>query len=229
MDRDEEERVDIARILLSGRTLNSGIDALGTTVLMFAVKHGYYDFVDILLQDQSIDTNTTNSNGHTALWFAVDSQPAPLVPLKTDLPDGILGLLLHKGADPNIQCQKSGRSILAHAISSQRSAAIAALLKCDRLELSKGVLPDISDAQEKLGLTPLPYADQSKVQLATEGRSLSSSLHANNSINLSAGDTLEDILPELEIRTMKAACNRKRRLSGIEEDEMRGDKQIKVQ
>ncbi|KAL4945797.1 hypothetical protein BDV06DRAFT_229971 [Aspergillus oleicola] len=223
MDRDEEERVDIARILLSGRTLNSGIDALGTTVLMFAVKHGYYDFVDILLQDQSIDVNITDSNGHTALWFAVNSQPAPLVPLKTDLPDGILGLLLRKGADPNIQCQKSGRSILTHAISSQRSAAIAALLKCDRLELSKGVLPDITDAQEKLGLTPLRYADQCKVQLATEGRSLLSS------IDLSAGDTLEDILPELKIRTMKVACNRKRRVSVTEEDEIKGDKHIKVQ
>lgn len=214
MDRDEEERVEVARFLLSGRTLNSGIDALGTTVLMFAVKHGYYDFVDFLLQDESIDVNITNRNGQTALWFAVNSQPAPLVPLKTDLPHGIFGLLLRNGADPNIRCGKSGRSIWAHAISSRRSAALAAL------QLSKGALPGITDAQEKLA-----HAEQPKVQLATEGRSLSSSLRA--SLDLSAGDTL-DTLPEQEIRTMKAVYNRKRKLSVTEDDEMRGNQRIKV-
>lgn len=207
MDRDEKERVDIAKFLLSGRSLNSAIDALGTTVLMFAVKHGYYDFVDFLLQNESIDVNVTNDNGHTALWFAVHSQPAPLVPLKTDLPHGIFGLLLRNGADPNIQCRKSGRSIWAHAISSRRSAAIAAL------QLSKGVLPAITDAQEKLA-----YVDRSKVQLAS----------ASFSIDLSAGDTSEDTLPRLETGAMKAVYNRKRKLSVTEEDEMRGNKQIKV-
>ncbi|OJI98795.1 hypothetical protein ASPVEDRAFT_147980 [Aspergillus versicolor CBS 583.65] len=219
MDRDEKERVDIAEILLSGRTLNSGIDALGTTVLMMAVKHGYYDFVDTLLREKSIDINVTDRNGRTALWFAVDSHPAPLVPLKTDLPDGIIGLLLRKGADPNIQCQKTGKSVLAHARSSRRSAATAILLKCDRLELSKEILPDVTDAQEKLGLTPL------QAQLAAEGRSLSSSQRANFSIDLSAGDTL----PEPEIRTMKSARSHKRRLPVIDEGEKRRDKQIKVQ
>lgn len=63
-----------------------------------------------------------------------------------------------------------------------------------------------------------------QVQLAVEGRSLSSSQRANSNIGLSAGGTL----PEPEIR-MKAACSRKHRLSVIDEGKRRGDKQIKVQ
>lgn len=59
------------------------------------------------------------------------------------------------------------------------------------------------------------------------GRSLSSGLRANFSIDLSAGDTLVT-LPEQEIRMIKATCNRKRRLSVTEEDEMRVNKKIRV-
>ncbi|KAL4889445.1 hypothetical protein BDV59DRAFT_210363 [Aspergillus ambiguus] len=191
LDRDEKQRVEIAKVLLSGRTLNSAINACGTTILMFGIINGYYDFVDTLLQDQSIDVNAIDGNGRTALWLAVGSQPANLVPLKTDLSDGILGLLLRKGADPNIPCLKTRRSVLAHAISSKRSAAVNALLK-------------------------------------SEGRRVSSSPRANSSIDLSAGDTLEDCLPGLENRAMDNACNRRRRLSVIEKHDTRGAKRVKI-
>ncbi|KAF7125986.1 hypothetical protein CNMCM5793_002345 [Aspergillus hiratsukae] len=206
--REQEDRMAIVKILLKSRnlTLNAGLGQKKRTTLMRAVSLGYYDFVERLLEEPLIDVNIRDADGYTALWIAVTAYPAPLVPLQSH--HGLVGLMLRRGADPNMRYQNK-RTVLTHAVTMGQVDAVAALLECDRLELqsekdpihitSASGYPEIIrllhsamldkgasdiDARDEHGLTPLHRA------------SLSSSKHAGvvarTLLNLGADPNISD-------------------------------------
>ncbi|KAJ0421200.1 hypothetical protein BJY00DRAFT_282768 [Aspergillus carlsbadensis] len=135
---EEEDRVEIVERILNkdGRTLDNKIDQEGTTVLMHAVKNGYYNFVAMLLAKCSPDVNIQDNYGLTALWLAAGANPAHNIPVNTALRGGVVGLLLERNTDPNMRCSFSGNTALSNAIQRGSIESIFALLECDRLEIS---------------------------------------------------------------------------------------------
>ncbi|GAB1208480.1 hypothetical protein APSETT445_007230 [Aspergillus pseudonomiae] len=154
---EQEGRQRIVEGLLETGKIN--IDArLGTrsrTVLMLAVGHGHYDFVNVFLSHKSIDVDTQDSNGFTALLFALYAEEGVTIHMidrgaeYAHIPPyeflneiryeryrcpGLVKLLLRKGANPNMR-DNAGNSILTWAIRLGALDAVQTLLKCERLDL----------------------------------------------------------------------------------------------
>ncbi|KAL3484394.1 ankyrin repeat-containing domain protein [Aspergillus germanicus] len=243
-DGEETGRVEIARLIQSrrGLTLNDGIDHEGTTVLMFAVKHGYCDFVEMLLRDTSVDVDARDVHGRTALWFAVEECRAELVAVKSFLEDGLVGLLLRHGADPNVRYQMSGKTLLSHAMETNNPAAVAALLRrgksqvpvekelvndtisndqpgvldvADCVLLSRG-LSDVSDTGKNHRL----------VESASQWEAKERSESLDSGIDLAEkSDTPSAIL---RVRTIEFVPKLKRASSTVEDGEIHDRKRVKI-
>ncbi|KAL4737937.1 hypothetical protein BDV11DRAFT_171447 [Aspergillus similis] len=251
---DEElRRVEITEEILraSGLTLDSGIASQETTALMYAAKEGYYNFVEALLKNSSFDINVQDRNGRTALWYAVGARPAPLIPLSTHLRDGVVKLLLEKNASPNVRCQVTGKTLLAHAITKGNLASVSALFECDDLPLhdakhlihlanargdpevidivhcvilKNGIPVATHDVEEEGQQQLMPPPDAGR--LNSQQSAVVDETLRNLGADLSAsGGTLS----ELEIRPMEAGVNLKRDLSTVDEGDVSERKRFKVQ
>ena len=104
----------VLRILESQKlSVNSGIFSKGETILMHAVGYSHFGFVKRLLQMQPVvDVNIHDEYHRTALWHAASTTPAPLNVDPSQTYNGIILLLLEKGAMSDIRCTKSGKTIL---------------------------------------------------------------------------------------------------------------------
>lgn len=94
----------------------SKIDAVGDTLLHYAVKYHYIDIVSLLL-DNGIKINTQNNSGYTALNLCASSMDV-----------NIMSLLLNKGGDPNIY-GNGGWSCLHEAAMLSTPAMVKLLLQ----------------------------------------------------------------------------------------------------
>ncbi|KAB8268835.1 hypothetical protein BDV30DRAFT_251862 [Aspergillus minisclerotigenes] len=153
----QEKRQEIVRRLLQtgNINLNARLGAKSRTVLMLAVGHGHYDFVDEFLGHKSIDVNAQDSNGFTALSFAVYSEEGVSIDSFDPVADniylsrcdhmnkirykeykcqGLVRLLLQQGANPNVR-DNASNSTLILAIRLGALDIVETLLKCERLNL----------------------------------------------------------------------------------------------
>ncbi|RMZ39355.1 serine/threonine-protein kinase ripk4 [Aspergillus flavus] len=153
----QEKRQEIVRRLLrtGNINLNARLGAKSRTVLMLAVGHGHYDFVDEFLGHKSIDVNAQDSNGFTALLFAVYSEEGVSIDSFDPVADniylsrcdhmnkirykeykcqGLVRLLLQQGASPNVR-DNASNSTLILAIRLGALDIVETLLKCERLNL----------------------------------------------------------------------------------------------
>ncbi|KAB8261294.1 ankyrin repeat-containing domain protein [Aspergillus pseudonomiae] len=157
-DRCEQERRQriVEELLETGNiNTNAGLGVKSRTVLMLALGHGHYDFVELFLSHKSIDVDTQDSNGFTALMFAVYAEEGVTIEIIDSMADdvqivpyeffneiryeryrcpGLVKLLLRKGANPNMR-DNAGNSTLIWAIRLGGLDAVQTLLECERLDL----------------------------------------------------------------------------------------------
>ncbi|KAJ6031611.1 hypothetical protein N7540_002343 [Penicillium herquei] len=129
-----QRRIDIAKLILhyAGLTLDSPIDSQASTVLIYAVNEGLYNFTKILLERESVDVNVFDNEGRSALWHAMDSSdelwPSSDHQQVQDMT--ITGLLLSHGAIPGgVREQTRETSILAKAMSFVNLALLTSILE----------------------------------------------------------------------------------------------------
>ena len=88
----------------------------GMTPLMVACKHGHYEIVQRLLHEPTIDIDAVDSNGKSALHFAILTSKF------------VTALVIKDAANPNIR-DKSGWTPLDYAIGHTKIDTISALLQ----------------------------------------------------------------------------------------------------
>ncbi|KAB8208486.1 ankyrin repeat-containing domain protein [Aspergillus parasiticus] len=157
LQRKQEKRQEIVRKLL--RTdkinINARLGAKSRTVLMLAVGHSHDTCAKLLLKHKSIDVNAQDSNGFTALWFAVHAEEGVTIDIIDTVSDyvydprcepingigkeenrcqGLVELLLQHGVNPNVR-DNAGNSTLIWAIRLGALDTVQTLLKCERLDL----------------------------------------------------------------------------------------------
>jgi hypothetical protein len=110
--RERQEGVQALRAVIDSKNMNGDVlnkiislkanynaaDAQGVTILMHAIKNTRTEMVSILLEQQDINKNACDKQGHNALWYARN--------LDTDLAtrNTIIELLQHAGATEGEAC-----------------------------------------------------------------------------------------------------------------------------
>ncbi|OGM51091.1 hypothetical protein ABOM_000412 [Aspergillus bombycis] len=153
---EQERRQRIVEGLLETGNINTNarLGSKSRTVLMLAVGHGHYDFVNVFLSHKSINVDTQDSNGFTALSFALYAEEGVTIGMIDTVADhvyippykfindiryekyrcqGLVKLLLRKGANPNMR-DNAGNSTLIWAIRLGALDAVQALLECELLD-----------------------------------------------------------------------------------------------
>ncbi|KAL3476583.1 hypothetical protein BJX99DRAFT_258332 [Aspergillus californicus] len=217
---EEMRRVKIAAMCLlkRGLTIDSGIYGQNTTILIHAVKNGYFNFVQTLLETLSVDINVPDKDGRTALWYAVSAPPAPLVPCSPVIYDDVVKLLLKRNSNPNVKCEYTGKTVLARAIAKGNPTSVQAVLQCGSLEISDSKeLIDLANARGNTEIIEMTHSailrkGITKNPADAQGESASSSPLNEMPVErkLAAGADIRisgDNLPDLEIRTMKSGVN----------------------
>lgn len=87
----EEKRNEITKILLENGANPNLINNDDRTPLHNACDNGYFNTVNLLLEDDRIDINVTDKNGNTALHYACEAGDA-----------NVIALLIKKGMDINV-------------------------------------------------------------------------------------------------------------------------------
>ncbi|KAJ5738487.1 hypothetical protein N7493_001642 [Penicillium malachiteum] len=138
LDKEDEVviecRVQIIRSILdhTDLTLDSPIDYRGSTVLMCVVEEGLYNFAKILLQRERVNVNVLNSDGQSALWYAIGSSDDGSPPwLDDEQVQSMTKLLLSHGAIPGGMDEQPVENVHPKAISTVRFklAIVATLLQ----------------------------------------------------------------------------------------------------
>lgn len=146
----------VGSLLRTGKIdVNARFGAKNRMALMLAVEHGHYDYINVFLSQKSIDVDAQDSNGFTALLFAVYAEegvtidrfntvadyvyipPCELIRemhYEKDRCPGLVKLLLQQGASPNVR-DNASNSTLILAIRLGALDAVETLLKCERLDL----------------------------------------------------------------------------------------------
>ncbi|XP_059609861.1 KN motif and ankyrin repeat domain-containing protein 2 isoform X2 [Phlebotomus argentipes] len=96
-------------------------DANGNTALHYAISHGNFAVVEVLLESGSCDVNRCNNAGYTAIMLA------SLVPLQS-LESRSIVERLFQHADVNVRARKHGQTALMLAVSHGNTNMVALLL-----------------------------------------------------------------------------------------------------
>lgn len=110
------ESIDVVKLLLKNNADVNHQDKMGNTALMGACFRGYETIAQLLVNSKSINLNTRNFNGASALFFASTFNRVSIVKL-----------LLKKNVDKDI-IDSFGKKAIDHAIT-QENNEIVLLLK----------------------------------------------------------------------------------------------------
>jgi len=97
-------------------------DANGNTAMHYAVSHGNFDIVSLLLDSKVIDINLQNKAGYTCIMLA------SLAKIQEDVHGHVLQRLFHMG-DINVKATQHGQTALMLAVSQGRVETVRMLIE----------------------------------------------------------------------------------------------------
>jgi hypothetical protein len=97
-------------------------DANGNTALHYAVSHGNFDVVNVILDSGEIDVNRPNRAGYTAIMLA------SLADIQTDEHRGVVEKLFHTG-NVNLRATQAGQTALMLAVSHGKLELVRMLIE----------------------------------------------------------------------------------------------------